>query len=97
MVIAISASGNSPNIVEALRTARERGAVTIGLLGFRGGTALSLVDVPIHVPIDHYGLAEDAHSAIGHASTITMAIQAALAADAPETKDEGPHDAVVHD
>jgi D-sedoheptulose 7-phosphate isomerase len=79
VVIAISASGNSPNIVAALRTARERGSITIGLLGFQGGAALSLVDVPIHVPIEHYGLAEDTHSAISHA--ISMAIRASLSSD----------------
>lgn len=76
VVIAISASGRSTNITEGLKTARELGAHTVGLLGFDGGDALGLVDVAVHVPVHHYGLAEDAHSAIGHA--LTMAIKAAL-------------------
>jgi D-sedoheptulose 7-phosphate isomerase len=76
VVIAISASGRSQNVVEALRTARQMGAHTVGLLGFDGGPALELVDVAVHVPVHHYGLAEDAHSAIGHA--LTMAIKTAL-------------------
>ena len=76
VVIAISASGRSKNVVEALKAARQSGAHTVGLLGFDGGDALGLVDVAIHVPVNHYGLAEDAHSAIGHA--LTMAIRAAL-------------------
>jgi D-sedoheptulose 7-phosphate isomerase len=66
IVIGISASGNSPNVVAALRSAAERGATTIGLLGFDGGAARALVDLAIHVPCDDYGLVEDAHSAIGH-------------------------------
>ncbi|MFN0074379.1 MAG: SIS domain-containing protein [Chloroflexota bacterium] len=69
VVIAISASGNSPNIVEGLKEARMRGATTIGLLGFDGGRALSLVDIAVHIPCYHYGLVEDLHLAIGHALT----------------------------
>ncbi len=76
VVIAISASGRSKNVIAALRTARHLRAKTVGLLGFDGGEALGLVDVAVHVPVHHYGLAEDAHSAIGHA--LTMAIRAAL-------------------
>ena len=76
VVIAISASGRSKNVVEALKVARQLGAHTVGLLGFDGGPSLGLVDVAVHVPVHHYGLAEDAHSAIGHA--LTMALRAAL-------------------
>jgi D-sedoheptulose 7-phosphate isomerase len=76
VVIAISASGRSRNIVEALEVSRLKGAHTVGLLGFDGGPALGLVDVAVHVPVHHYGLAEDAHSAIGHA--LTMALKTAL-------------------
>lgn len=72
VVIAISASGRSRNVVEALETARLKGAHTVGLLGFDGGPALNMVDVAVHVPVHHYSLAEDAHSAIGHALTMTV-------------------------
>jgi phosphoheptose isomerase len=76
VVIAISASGKSLNIVAALRAAASRGARTIGLLGFDGGSALDLVDIAIHVPYHDYGLVEDTHMAIGHA--FTRAIRRAL-------------------
>jgi phosphoheptose isomerase len=76
VVIAISASGNSRNILEGLRAASARGAHTIALLGFDGGAAVTMADVPIHIPCHHYGLVEDTHSAIGHA--ITAALQRAL-------------------
>jgi D-sedoheptulose 7-phosphate isomerase len=69
IVIAISCSGKSPNIVAGVEAALGRGAVTIGLLGFDGGRALQLVHVAIHVPFNDYGLVEDAHMAIGHALT----------------------------
>jgi fructoselysine-6-P-deglycase FrlB-like protein len=72
VVIAISASGNSPNIIEGLREARAVNAFTIGLLGFDGGRALDMVDIAIHIPCFHYGLVEDLHLAIGHALTAAI-------------------------
>jgi D-sedoheptulose 7-phosphate isomerase len=72
VLIAISASGNSPNIVAALATANNLGAQTIGLLGFEGGAALELVDVAIHIPCADYGLVEDTHAAIGHAMSTAI-------------------------
>lgn len=82
VVIAISASGNSPNIVTGLTTAAARGARTIGLVGFDGGVARRIVDAAIHVPCNDYGLVEDAHAAIGHA--LTAAIRRSLSAELPE-------------
>jgi D-sedoheptulose 7-phosphate isomerase len=79
VVIGISASGNSPNVVNGLTTANRLGAHTIALLGFDGGACLRIAEVAVHVSCDHYGLAEDAHSAIGHA--ITAAIKRVLEAD----------------
>ena len=66
IVIGISASGNSPNCVNGLKYARERGAVTIGLLGFDGGVMKDLSDYYIHVPSHDYRLVEDVHLAISH-------------------------------
>jgi D-sedoheptulose 7-phosphate isomerase len=76
VVIGISASGNSPNVVNGLRVANSLGACTVALLGFDGGQSLRIAQIPIHIPCRHYGLAEDAHSAIGHA--ITAAIRQTL-------------------
>jgi D-sedoheptulose 7-phosphate isomerase len=64
VLIVISASGNSPNLVQAVELARGRGVETIGFLGFDGGALLNLVDDAIWVKSDHgaYGLVETAHS-----------------------------------
>ncbi|MET9801803.1 SIS domain-containing protein [Streptomyces sp. NPDC006368] len=66
-VIAISASGRSPNIIAALRAARRMGLLSIGMLGCGGGTAVDLVDIPLIVGSDDFGVIETAHIAIVHA------------------------------
>jgi D-sedoheptulose 7-phosphate isomerase len=70
VVIAISASGNSPNVVSAIRAARLMGAATVGLVGFSGGRLLELVDAAVHVPSQDYGVVEDCHSVLEHAVTV---------------------------
>jgi D-sedoheptulose 7-phosphate isomerase len=76
VIVAISASGNSPNLVDGLKVAANLGARTIALLGFDGGAALRIAEIAVHVPCSDYGLAEDTHAAIGHA--ITMSVRRAL-------------------
>ena len=71
IVIAISASGNSPNVVAAIRAARLMGAATIGLVGFSGGHVLEMADAVIHVPSHDYGVVEDCHSVLEHAITVS--------------------------
>jgi D-sedoheptulose 7-phosphate isomerase len=88
VVIAISASGCSPNILAGLQAAAARGARTIGLLGFDGGQALALVDQPLHVPSDNYGLVEAAHLALGQA--ITAEIREVLGARGNQQITRGP-------
>lgn len=66
VLIVISASGNSPNVLNAIRYARRRSVETIGLLGFDGGQAADLVDIPIVVRSSDYGIIEDVHLAINH-------------------------------
>jgi phosphoheptose isomerase len=66
VVVAISASGNSPNILAACETAKERGLKVVALTGFTGGKVVALADLHIHVPSDNYGLVEDIHLSIGH-------------------------------
>jgi D-sedoheptulose 7-phosphate isomerase len=78
VVIAISASGNSPNLLEAMRVARSCGAVTVGLVGFGGGSLKQGVDVAVHVPSHSYGVVEDCHLVLGHA--ITASTRSALLA-----------------
>jgi D-sedoheptulose 7-phosphate isomerase len=69
LLIAISGSGRSPNIVRALGVAQVMGLRTIGILGMDGGPARELVDVPVVVPSDDYGTIEDAHVVIDHLIT----------------------------
>lgn len=66
-VIAISASGRSPNIIAALRAAQRMDLLTIGMLGCGGGDAADLVDIPLIVDSDDFGVIETAHIAIVHA------------------------------
>jgi len=67
VLIAISSSGRSPNIVRALTWARDRGLRTIALTGFDGGGAKAVAEVAIHVDDANYGVIEDLHQAIMHA------------------------------
>jgi D-sedoheptulose 7-phosphate isomerase len=66
VLIAVSASGNSPNILNAMRYARSRSAEVVGLLGFDGGQAVGLADLSIVVPSSDYGVVEDLHLVINH-------------------------------
>jgi phosphoheptose isomerase len=67
VLIAISSSGRSANIVRALTWAREQGLRTIALTGFDGGAARTMADAAIHVDCTNYGIIEDWHQAIMHA------------------------------
>jgi D-sedoheptulose 7-phosphate isomerase len=66
IVIAISGSGNSPNVLSAVRVARECGAWTLGLAGFQGGKLKDAVDECLVVPCDNMQRIEDVHMVIGH-------------------------------
>jgi len=72
LVIAISATGNSPNILHALRLARDRRAHTAALLGFGGGRARDLVEVALVVQSDDYGHVEDLHLVMCHLARAWM-------------------------
>ena len=67
VLVAISSSGRSPNIVRALTWARDHGLRTIALTGFDGGDARTVADVSIHTRGTNYGIVEDLHQAIMHA------------------------------
>jgi D-sedoheptulose 7-phosphate isomerase/D-glycero-D-manno-heptose 1,7-bisphosphate phosphatase len=66
VLIAVSSSGRSANIVRALEWARSHELTTIALTGFSGGAARELATVAIHVASDNYGIVEDAHQACVH-------------------------------
>ena len=67
VLLVISSSGRSANIVRALLWAREHNLHTIALTGFDGGDARVLADVAIHVDSDNYGVIEDLHQSVMHA------------------------------
>jgi D-sedoheptulose 7-phosphate isomerase len=69
VLIAISGSGRSPNIIEAMRYGRERAATIIALLGFDGGEAIGLADEYVLVPSSEYGPIEDMHMILDHILT----------------------------
>ncbi|MEX1254281.1 MAG: SIS domain-containing protein [Dehalococcoidia bacterium] len=76
VLIAISASGRSPNVLEATRVANELDALTVGLSGFGGGELARLAQISLVVDACDYGLVEDAHLAVNHA--LTAAVKARI-------------------
>jgi D-sedoheptulose 7-phosphate isomerase len=76
VVVAISASGESANVLAAVEEARARGATTVALVGFGGGQLKRVVDAAVHVPSMSYGVVEDCHLVLEHA--ITESTRAAL-------------------
>jgi D-sedoheptulose 7-phosphate isomerase len=72
VVISISASGNSPNVLRAVERAQERGALTIGWSGYQGGKLAQLVDLPLVIPNDKIEQIEDVHLMLGHMVTVAL-------------------------
>jgi len=66
IVILISSSGNSPNIVEAAKYAKENGMIVIGITGFEGGKLKELADYSAHLTCESYEFSEDLHAIFGH-------------------------------
>jgi len=76
LLIVLSASGNSRNVLCALREARRRQMSSIGLLGKGGGEAVALCDIVVVVQADDYGHIEDLHLACDHAITQQILLKA---------------------
>jgi len=66
ILLVLSTSGRSDNLIEALQVARESGSMTIGLLGNDGGPCLDLCDHPLVVPGDDSAFIQDAHQVLIH-------------------------------
>src|ERR1039458_807258 len=69
LLVAISASGNSPNIIAAVEAAKQLGVRVIGLAGFGGGKLAKLAEICFVVPSDGYGPVEDVHMILDHIIT----------------------------
>lgn len=66
VLITISSSGDSENVVRAAQWARDNGVHTIAFTGFEGGRSAKFAAVNIHVPADNYGIIEDLHQSVMH-------------------------------
>jgi D-sedoheptulose 7-phosphate isomerase len=67
VALAISSSGNSPNVVRGLEVAQQAGATTIAVSGFKGGRVKSLCDMCLVVPSENVQYIEDSHLSVMHA------------------------------
>lgn len=66
LVIGISGSGNSPNVVNAVKYAKECGGKVIGITGFDGGKLKELADILLHAPVNSMQITEDVHMIFDH-------------------------------
>ena len=66
LLIALSGSGNSSNIICALKQAKAMGVKSYAILGFTGGKCKELADVPIHFPVNDMQISEDMQLIVGH-------------------------------
>ncbi len=86
LVIAISGSGNSPNVLRAVSVAKGAGATTVGFTGQPGGKLKGMVDIAVVVPSGRIEQAEDAHLILDHA--ISVALREAVEAPEAATGEE---------
>lgn len=95
VVVAISASGSSPNVLAAARAARAAGATIVALSGRGGGALRRLADLTVCVPSDSIEQVEDAHLVVAHA--LCVALRQRLRAESPARASQavGPLGAVV--
>jgi D-sedoheptulose 7-phosphate isomerase len=87
VLVVISASGNSPNLLRAVELARERGLETIAFLGFDGGALKTKVDHCLWLPTEKgaYGVVESGHSLLCHILTDCLAKDSAIASTSEDT------------
>jgi D-sedoheptulose 7-phosphate isomerase len=69
VLIVLSGSGNSPNIVKALEVGNDLGLVTCAILGYSGGQCKALAQIPLHFAVDDMQIAEDLQLIVGHICT----------------------------
>lgn len=79
LVVAISASGNSANVLNALQRARAEGAMTVGLTGRSGGRLIDLANIALRVPSDSIEQVEDVHMIVTH--SLCVALRSRIGAD----------------
>lgn len=72
VVILITGSGNSRNLIRAAELSRARGAKVVGLLGFDGGKLKPMCSESLLIPSDQYGVVEDMHMSVAHILTFYL-------------------------
>ena len=75
VVMAISGSGNSKNVLKAVEYAKETGATVIGLTGYSGGRLRALSDISLHVPVNSMQIAEDVHLIFDHLMMAVLSLR----------------------
>lgn len=66
LLITVSSSGDSENVVRAAQWAKQNGIQILSLVGFSGGRSATIADVTIHVVAENYGIVEDVHQSVMH-------------------------------
>lgn len=66
VLLAISSSGSSPNIVSAVRAAKTLSMTVVAMTGFDGGPVAAEADISLHVAANNYGIVEDVHQTLMH-------------------------------
>lgn len=79
LLVAISGSGNSPNVLRAIEYANDHGLKTIGVTGFSGGKLAGMVGLQVHVPLNDMCTAESVHSVVFH--YVILELQKRMAAE----------------
>ena len=74
-LLVVSSSGNSPNIINAVAAAKNKGAFTMAMVGFDGGEVADMVECCVHVNSNNYGIVEDCHQIIMHSIAQSIRIQ----------------------
>jgi D-sedoheptulose 7-phosphate isomerase len=72
VLVCITGSGNSPNVLRSVEAAKELGVTTVAMTGFAGGQVGPMVDIHINVPDDHMGRIEDAHMSLCHMTAFSF-------------------------
>lgn len=66
VVIGISGSGNSKNVLKAIEYANNNGGITVGLTGYNGGRLKEISQYGVHIPVDDMQITEDLHMVLDH-------------------------------
>jgi D-sedoheptulose 7-phosphate isomerase len=89
VAFAISGSGNSPNVLKALKVAKQAGLLTAGMAGFAGGAMRALCDACIVVPCDNMQIIEDLHLCVAH--SLFSCVRARIAGESKARPVSRPH------